>query len=251
MKTKTNNIIASLLLAVMLVSSASVVQAAHEGTKGYMTVDRAVYEKLLSDIALTLENYSQILTEKSGSMMTPSTETGAADVRVALNSLMKEHVNLGLIALYNVIDNSPATGASVAALDENSVDLAAVVGSVYGADAEAAFLQIWRDHIGFFANYATGLRTDDAVLRTEAEEDLEDYQQEVAVFFNGALPNIPVSGVIAGAGEHKDLLIEAMDEYHAGDYEAAYAAQRKADKQIAGIANLLAKEIVAQNPESF
>jgi len=186
-----------------------------------------------------------------GNSMNPSTETKAADLRVTLNSLLKEHVNLGMIALYNVIDNHESTEASVEALDENTVELAQVIGSVYGGDAEASFRQLWRDHIGFFANYATGLRTNDEDLREEAEEDLRGYQQDIADFFNSALPNIDKSTVIAGAGEHKDLLLEAMDEYHAEDFDAAYSAQREGDKQISGIANLLAKEIVKQNPSKF
>ena len=95
------------------------------------------------------------------------------------------------------------------------------------------------------------MRTNDADLREAAEEDLKDYQSEIANFFNGALPAIDRSVVVAGSGEHKDLLIEAMDEYADGDYKAAYAAQREADKQIAGIANLLAREIVKQNPGLF
>ena len=183
--------------------------------------------------------------------MMPTTMTPAADLRVTLNSLLREHVNLGMIALYNVIDNDDATAASVEALDENTNELAAVVGSVYGKDAQEGFDTIWTDHIGFFANYATGLRTNDEDLRDDAEEDLEQYQQDIATFFNSALPEIKKSTVIAGSGEHKDLLIEAMDEYHAGDYEGAYEAQRKADKQIAGIANLLSENIVKQNPDLF
>ena len=187
----------------------------------------------------------------SQEMNKPDSNTPAADLRVALNALLREHVNLGMIALYNVIDDDDATTASVEALDDNTVELAAAIGSVYGDDAEDEFRQIWRDHIGFFANYATGLRTNDEDLREEAEENLRDYQQEIATFFNSALPNIDRETVIAGSGEHKDLLIEAMDEYHDGDYMSAYMTQREADKQISGIANLLAQEIVKQNPNSF
>lgn len=205
----------------------------------------------LGNLTVFLKNLQTYVDNTEAGEMEPTTTTPAADLRVTLNALLREHVNLGMLALYNVIDNDDATAASVEALDGNTNELAATIGSVYGDDAQEAFDDIWTAHIGFFANYATGLRTNDADLRDEAEDDLKGYQSDIARFFNGALPNIEQSTVIAGSGEHKDLLIEAMDEYHAGDYEAAYAAQREADKQIAGIANLLAKEIVKQNPDLF
>lgn len=190
-------------------------------------------------------------TNMSNGKVVPTTDTKAADLRVQLNALLREHVNLGLLALYNVIDNDDATTASVEALDNNTNELAAVIGSVYGNDAQAAFDKIWTTHIGFFASYATGLRTNDKAMRDEAEANLKGYQSDIANLFKSVLPAIDTSTVIAGAGEHKDLLIEAMNEYHAGNFKATFAAQRKADKQIAGIANLLSGEIVKQNPSLF
>jgi hypothetical protein len=240
----TKNTIAGFAL-VALLTSGTTVALAHNGSMN--TTNNSDVSALLVDLTEFLKNVQGNLNGE----MTPTTETKAADLRVGLNALLREHVNLGMLALYNVIDNDDATSASVAALDNNTNELAATVGSVYGEDAQAAFDEIWTAHIGFFANYATGLRTDDADMRVRAEADLQSYQTDISNFFNGALPAIAKETVIAGSGEHKDLLIEAMDQYHAGNYAAAYEAQREADKQIAGIANLLAKEIVNQNPDLF
>lgn len=260
---KTSLVTTALLMA--FVASASIASAAtysYVNTQGNIQTVEAASAQAALNAATNIAAHSGVIEGDLTKRMTtspsptmtnavPMTDTAAADLRVGLNALMKEHVNLGLSALFNVIEENEATAGSVAALDENSVELAATVGSVYGDDAEDAFLQIWRDHIGFFANYAVGLRTDDEDMRLEAEADLQTYQTDIATFFNSALPMIQKSTVIAGAGEHKRLLLEAMDEYHEGNYEAAYMAQREADKQISGIANLLAKEIVAQNQSSF
>jgi len=249
MKTNIKVTLASLALIATFGTSAGTALAAHEGMT---TTQEQKMNTFLTDFAVFLKNVQKYVANNEGGMTTePTTTTPAADLRVTLNSLLREHVNLGLIALYNVIDNDEATAASVEALDDNTNELAATIGSVYGEDAEEAFDKIWSAHIGFFANYATSLRTNDSDLRKEAESDLRNYQTEISNFFNGALPAIDKSVVVAGSGEHKDLLIEAMDEYADGDFEAAYAAQREADKQISGIANLLAKEIVKQNPELF
>ena len=230
---------------VALLTSGTTAALAHTGTMN--TANNSDVSALLVDLTEFLKNVQGNLNGE----VAPSTQTKAADLRVGLNALLREHVNLGMLALYNVIDNDDATSASVAALDNNTNELAATVGSVYGEDAQEAFDEIWTAHIGFFANYATGLRTNDTDMRVRAEADLQSYQTDISNFFNGALPAIAKETVINGSGEHKDLLIEAMDQYHAGNYAAAYQAQREADKQIAGIANLLAKEIVNQNPDLF
>jgi hypothetical protein len=249
MKTNLKITLASLALIATFGTSTGIALAAHEEMPA--TQEQKMHA-FLGDLSAFLKNVQKYVdNNESGLTMEPTTTTPAADLRVTLNALLREHVNLGMLALYNVIDNDDATAASVEALDGNTNELAATIGSVYGEDAQSAFDEIWTAHIGFFANYATGLRTNDADLREAAEEDLKDYQSEIANFFNGALPAIDRSVVVAGSGEHKDLLIEAMDEYADGDYKAAYAAQREADKQIAGIANLLAREIVKQNPSLF
>ena len=253
MKTNLKYTFASFAFLALFAGSAGTTFAAHEGESTNMTQkeNMSVFLADLSAFLMNVEAYIENMEEDGNMMDEPTTKTPAADLRVTLNALLREHVNLSMIALYNVIDDDDATAASVEALDGNTNELAATIGSVYGDDAQETFDKIWTDHIGFFANYATGLRTDNEDLRDDAETDLENYQTDITNFFNGALPEIEKTTVISGSGEHKDLLIEAMDEYHAGDYEAAYEAQREADKQISGIANLLAEEIVKQNPDLF
>lgn len=233
--------------------SGGVAEAAHEGAAQTMNNQQVTMESFLMDLSAFLENVDAYIEAQEGGEMTmePMTDTPAADLRVGLNALLKEHVNIGLAALFNVIDEAESTNGAVMALDDNTEELAATIGSVYGDDAEDAFDELWSDHIGYFADYATGLREDDAAMRAEAEDELDQYQQDAADFFTNALPEIPREAIVAGAGEHKQLLLDAMDAYHEGEYEEAYELQREADKQISGLANLLAGEIVAQNPELF
>ncbi len=57
--------------------------------------------------------------------------------------------------------------AAATAVDGNSIDIAKAIGSVYGADAEKAFLPLWRKHIGFVVDYTTGLATKTKPSRTK------------------------------------------------------------------------------------
>jgi len=83
----------------------------------------------------------------------------ASSLRLELNDILREHVNIALNTLRNAYDGKEDFDASFELLDDNSVDLANLIGSVYGDEAEETFLKLWRDHINFFANLTIGAKT--------------------------------------------------------------------------------------------
>src|SRR5436305_1037922 len=92
----------------------------------------------------------------SSSSSTDATATQAAALRSGLDQLFREHVNLtGFVVQTAVISgvSSPQTTGALAALDDNTHAIGEAVGSVYGDAAQAAFLKMWRAHIGFFVDY--------------------------------------------------------------------------------------------------
>lgn len=177
--------------------------------------------------------------------------TPADDLRVNMNGLLKEHVDLGLIALRSAYDGDSDKDAAVAALDQNSQELAATVGSVYGDEAETQFLELWRAHIGYFVDYTVGLKTNNQTKMDQADENLEGYAENAGIFFSEANPNIPKSAVVNLAEEHKTLVIASMEAYDAGNYEKAYEKEREANKQVSKIADALSGGIIKQFPDKF
>ncbi len=87
----------------------------------------------------------------------PTTDTKAASLRVLLNNLNGQHADVASGVLRAGFDESPMFDPSAKALDVNSVALSKSVGAVYGPEAEAKFLEIWRSHITFFVKYAAAL----------------------------------------------------------------------------------------------
>jgi len=84
----------------------------------------------------------------------------ASTLRATLTGLLLQHVaQTGAVVQTAVATSltSPQTAGAVKALDKNTVDLADAIGSIYGTDARAAFLKMWRAHIGFFVDYTKGL----------------------------------------------------------------------------------------------
>ncbi len=174
-----------------------------------------------------------------------------ADLRVLLNSLDKEHVALALNATREGYDGKADFDAVAKSLDSNTVDLGKSVGSVYGADAEKKFLEIWRSHITFFVNYTVATKKGDKAGQDKAVQDLAGYQNAIADFLSGANPNLPRQAVFDLIGEHVLALKSSVDTYAASDFTGAYDKQRAAVVQAQKIADALSGAIVKQYPEKF
>src|SRR4030095_6995716 len=113
-------------------------------------------------------------------------------------------------------------------LDGNSQDIATSIGSVYGADAEKAFLPLWREHIGMAADYTVGVARKDQAKRTKAVADLIGYTQDFGAFLASANPNLPKDVVAELVKHHVVTLKGVIDPQAAGDQAAAFAALRVA-----------------------
>lgn len=173
-----------------------------------------------------------------------------SDLRVTMNRLLTEHVDLAAPALRNVFDESADTEASVAALDENSVELAAAIGSVYGEDAEESFLELWRQHVGFFADYVVAAREGDQAGMQQAEKDLAGYVEESSSFLSEATA-LPKEALAEGLTEHVNQVVTIANSYAAGNYEESYRVQREASQHIGMTADTLSDGIVDKFPEKF
>ncbi|MES2437065.1 MAG: peptidoglycan-binding domain-containing protein [Patescibacteria group bacterium] len=181
----------------------------------------------------------------------PNTMTKAADLRVLLNALEHEHVDLASAAVRAGFDGHKSFEAAAGQLDKNSVDLSKAVGSIYGADAEAKFLQIWRSHIGFFVDYTVAAKAGDKAGMDKAVANLGGYVDAISDFFSQANPNLPREAVHQLVSAHVGHLKAAVDTYGAGDFAGSYKNQHDAFVQIGSIADALSGAIVKQNPSKF
>lgn len=175
----------------------------------------------------------------------------AADTRVALNNALREHVSAAGIALRAAFDGSPNTEAALATLDENSKEVAGLVGSVYGDKAGEQFLGLWRNHIGYFANYTLAAKAGDQAGLDKAIADLNGYATDAGAFFAGANPNLPADAVQTLLVHHREHVIKVVNAWGAKDYAKSYEDERHALDQVGEIGDALASGIVKQSPEKF
>jgi hypothetical protein len=197
------------------------------------------------------KNNSKELSNKNNSSVV-TTDTKAAGLRVLLNNLESEHVDLASAATRAGFDGDPSFNATAGALGKNTDDLSKAVGSVYGEEAGAKFKEIWASHVGFFVDYTVAAKTGDKAGMDKAVQNLNGYVESISDFLSGANPNLPKDAVAQLVTEHVGLLKEAVDKHGAGDYAGSYDAQSRARTQITTkIADTLAGAIVKQKPDNF
>lgn len=141
----------------------------------------------------------------------------AATLRANLTFDLQEHVYLAGVAVFTAYTteggtDSEAFTAAADALDENTVALGEKIGEVAGDEQEEAFLGLWREHIGFFVDYANAKATDDTEAAEQALMDLDGYRPQAGDFFEeisgGELPSADVA---EGLGMHVETLAGTID----------------------------------------
>jgi hypothetical protein len=176
----------------------------------------------------------------------------SASLRVGLNALLSEHVYLAAAATNAALaGRQPEFQAAAAALDTNSVDVARAIGSVYGPDAEKAFLPLWRKHIGMVVDYTVGVATSDRAKQDKAVTDLVGYTQDFGAFLASANPHLPKAVVADLVKHHVVTLKDVIDAQATRDQDRAFRALRTGAGHMQMIADPLAGAIVRQFPDKI
>ena len=182
----------------------------------------------------------------------PAAAQTAADLRTTLNTTLAEHVYLAAAATGAALGGRQQEFAdAAAALDGNSVSLSKAIGSVYGAEAETAFLELWRTHIGFFVDYTTGVAKNDPKMQQAAVSDLVGYAGDFGAFLASANPNLPKEAVAELVKTHVVSLKDVVDAQGRKDTAGAFQELREAAAHMRMIADPLAGAIVKQFPDKF
>jgi hypothetical protein len=211
---------------------------------------RHILKRLIGGLALVAVTATGVGDVRAARLNAPTSATPAAGLRVGLNALLSEHVYLAAAATDAALaGRQPEFEAAAAALDVNSVDVAKAIGSVYGPDAEKAFLPLWRKHIGMVVDYTVGGAAGDRARQDRAVDDLVGYTQDFGAFLSGANPNLPKS-VVADLVKHHVLTLKAViDAQAAKDPDRAFTALRTGAAHMQMIADPLAGAIVRQFPD--
>ena len=192
-------------------------------------------------------------TTAPASSAAPSPATPAADLRVTLDRLLGEHAHLAIAATQKGYAGQPDFKQVAAALDQNSVELADAIGSVYGPDAREEFLNggsKWRDHIGFFVDYTVAKAKNDQAGQKKAVRDLMGYVASFSTFLAEAT-GLPQPALEKTITTHVMQLKGQLDAYASGDHGKSARFTRDAYAHMFMTGDTLAGAIVEQSPDDF
>jgi hypothetical protein len=180
--------------------------------------------------------------------LTGNADGPAATLRSALTGLLIQHVAQTVQVVQSAVAtgslSSPETSGAVTALDANTVDLGHAIASLYGNDAQRAFLQMWRAHISYFVEYTQGVASGDRSKVTDAQHKLAGYQKQFGRFL-GSATGLPATAVSADLAGHIQTLEAAIRTILTKKTTAADTVSM-AEAHMAGTAQVLAKAIAGQ-----
>jgi hypothetical protein len=184
-------------------------------------------------------------------------DPGRADVApaTAVLALLEQHLAWHGVTLVEVMRATRAgadAGPWIDALVQNSADMTATVGLVYGPVGARAFGQQWAQHTQFLVDHAVAVGNGDDDAAALAEESLATYARDAGSFFEtatgGALPADAVQGLLQ---THVDHMVDLTEAEHAGDDVAALGLALTDNEYLFGIAAGLAGAITGQFPTVF
>jgi hypothetical protein len=185
----------------------------------------------------------------------PGNVTGAGStLRAGLTGLLIQHVAATNFVVQTAVAaggnlKNPEVVGAVSALQDNTNQLGAAIGSVYGSAAQTQFLKLWNAHVGFFVNYTLGVATKNTAKTAAAQKDLAGYISQFSAFIAGAT-KLPASAVAADLQGHVSTLETTINATVAGS-PAASADLLMAENHMAGTGAVLAQGIASSMPSKF
>lgn len=181
-------------------------------------------------------------------------DDAASTLRADLTRLLQEHVHLTGMAVDAIADegqDGPGAQGALQALDENAVALGDVIATVPGVDGPETFLEVWREHVAAYADYATARVDEDDDAAGEATATLEDLLQPMADLFEQISDEELVADELFGELEtHVTMVTAAIDAMVAEDAEASDLLHEAA-LHMDAVAADIAAGLVAAHPEDL
>ena len=173
-------------------------------------------------------------------------------LRDTLNFLGQEHVYLASATLGDLLrGDTVAYDASLTRYRDNAGRFTEIIGSVYGADAESTFRQLWQAHYDGFLDYALGASKKDESVKVAAKAALDANRNDIGAFFASQNPYLRSADVAATLRENVNEMTGAIDAMADQNWGQAFSLTHLAAHQSAEIVDPIADAIAQQFPENM
>jgi len=188
----------------------------------------------------------------SATAATLVTDSKAADLRTSVNLLFGQHLDEAIKAVDAALGGRSAEFTAYGdILNTNGTDIGALIGQVYGADAQTKFNGIWSAHNADFVEYTQGLAAKDMGKQTDAVNKLTTvYIPQFSALIAGAT-GLPTATVTDLTTMHITTTKAVVDDIAAKSYDKAATDLRTATAHMQKLADPVAEAIAAQHPDTF
>jgi hypothetical protein len=173
------------------------------------------------------------------------------DLRLALDQLLGEHLVLAALAMRAGVKGTPDLEAAAASLDDNTMDLAAAIGDVYGPDVAEQFKGMWSSHVDAYLEFVQALGANDNARRAASLSTLHAYHEQIAALFAELNPELQRSQVSDLIRRHIQALITQAEATKAGDPGRAVAATLEGYERTFEVGAVVADAVAKQFPERY
>ena len=127
------------------------------------------------------------------------------------------------------------------ALNGNTTDVTAAVGSLFGEPAASQFMTLWADHLDLLGNYAADVGAGKENRRDAVQGELRDWQLRFASFIDTATGSrVAAPDLAAALLGLDDLLLGQVDAFAARDFPQAQELADQTYPQVFGLARNMA-----------
>jgi hypothetical protein len=158
--------------------------------------------------------------------------TKSSELRSMHERIWGERALLEVMILQKGYSASADLDAASSALDNNTHEMAGIIGSIYGQAASENYKALGNLHIGLLKDYTKAAAAKDETKRQAASKNLEVNGLAQAKFLAGVNPKYTESNLSASINNNSHLLQKAFDNYAAGQYTSAYTDLRTAYAQM-------------------
>jgi hypothetical protein len=150
-------------------------------------------------------------------------DTPTVKLRAALTKLLGEHVGLVIGAMRSAVGDSADFAAMGVALNGNTTDLTAAMGSLFGSAAARGFQNYWSDHVDQLMAYTRATVQHDAAGQERARVALRSFEQGFATFLSGATQHrLGQPALDQAYVMHDRQLLAEIDAYAAKTFQQAH-----------------------------
>ena len=173
---------------------------------------------------------------------TKELNTPRRDLHSSLSRLLSEHMGLMVQVLRSAHDEGPDVAAAGTALNGNTSEIGAAIGTLFGPAAGKQFLGLWAAHVEGLVQVARG--AGDPAAQSAGRQAQTEYAPKLARFLAGATQQrLPAIDLAAALTVHDDHLLGMADAYAEQDYEQAQQEADAGYDHMVGLASTLAVAI--------